>query len=198
MKALPHYRRISFKNIQSDTPRLIKENDIFKLIENLVPFGIPEHDIPFEDRYSMPRVIPSNTISARYHYGKIPTNDIFPEVTDLYVCLPKETYPDRRRLCLQNGWYLNYRGIDDDSDWTYDITLFHPRITDCDGEVFQGRLEFTLGGGGQGDDEKNNNIYDLINEIGMDIKIPLYDKLCITMKMKEIARKQKNDIVINL
>ena len=59
-------------------------------------------------------------------------------------------------------------------------------------------MEFTLGGGGQGDDEKNNNIYDLINEIGMDIKIPLYDKLCITMKMKEIARKQKNDIVINL
>jgi hypothetical protein len=194
-----HYRQISFTNIQSNSPRLIKENDTFDLIRDLVPFTDDRQDIPFEDRLILPRVIPSSDIPAD-HYQEIPTNRQTPNVSDLYVCLPDFSPAHPRRVCLQNGWYLNYvRNTNPDNNDIHYVTIFNPRLRDYDGDIFGGRFKFILeGGGGQEDDEKGNNIYDLINEIGMDIKIPLYDKLCIIMNMKKVARKQKNEIVINL
>ena len=124
------------------------------------------------------------------------------------MLLPDETLcPKQNRLVsLQNGFYLIYRWVTTLTPPNYTYSLYNPRLLDHNNNTFMLQLQHVnpqahqSGGGGRylEPGEKIDNPYDLMNEIGMDKNIPLYEKINIILGIKEHIKEEKPYVKINL
>ena len=200
-----NYRRINIGNISDSPPsaQLSKDDDKFDLIATDDPITTKLEIVPFEHRVVKPRIIPlHNQIDERNWYSIIPeynyNEDITPpDVSDLHVLLPSRCSDQFQLLALQNGWYLIYKWNRQED--TYRVSLYHPRFLKYNHKAFDGSHHYPIGGGNNASTHKEKeNPHKLINEIGLDEKIPLYDKLHIIYKMKQQLKKEGKKIVATL
>jgi len=76
--------------------------------------------------------------------------------------------------------------------------MYNPRFLNYEGNVFDGSHHLDGGGKYSLDDTQLDNAYELINEIGFDQQIPLYDKIHIICKMKEQVEKAGKKIIASV
>jgi hypothetical protein len=196
------------------TPQLCKGNDIFNLTFEDTTFHSNRMDVHFEDPLADTLIIPVDQVDEgnRYRHCALNTNlrtgRNVPEVSDLLVLLPDETLcpQENTLISLQNGFYLIYKWDTTLSPPNYTYSLFNPKLLDHNHDTFMMRLNHVnpqaqqSGGGGRylEPGEKIDNPFDLMNEIGMDKNIPLYDKINIILGIKEHIKDEKKYLKINL
>jgi hypothetical protein len=200
-----NYRRIDADDLLLNPPRAALEKGNEQISVNTIddPITRSQEPVIFEDSVVKPRIMALHnqidernwySIIRQYNYNEGITP---PDVSDLHVLLPSRCSDQLQFLALQNGWYLIYkwdRPVD-----TYRVTLFHPRFLKYNHEVFDGSHHFPIDGGKySSNDKEKENPHKLINEIGLDEKIPLYDKLHIIYKMKQQLKKEGKKIIATL
>ena len=211
LSPIQHHRRINLDNVVNGFPNAInlqKGPDNFTLNALNETIRNNQYPIHFEDRILKPRIAPFNQINPGNFYNEMPERNIAfrnvmpPDITDMMVLMPRRASRDNQYVSLQNGWYLIYR-------WGggavgYIMSLFNPRLKGFNGDTFWGNYNAILGGGGKNkkdylEDEKlNYNPFELLNDIGLDISIPIHDKFELILKIKDTLKKDGKDIIIHI